>query len=61
MRLRRRPKPKHPEWRPEWNALAKYNGERMRGVVHDPTWVEYMERVQAEYTAAHEQETLTLR
>lgn len=36
-------------WRQEYEALARYNGERARGIVHDDAWNQYMARVQADY------------
>ena len=43
-------------WR--WEALATYNAERGRGLMHRPEYVALMEREQAEFDAAQVAERL---
>lgn len=42
-----------PPWRHEWDELAGYNSRKMKGLAHDPAYVDRMERVQREYDEAH--------
>ncbi len=37
-----------------WQALADYNSERARGLVHTPEWVKRMEAEQVEFDADRE-------
>lgn len=41
------------KWPIEYEQLATYNSERLRGILHDPKWIEYMEKVQAQYDEEH--------
>lgn len=34
---------------PYWEALATYNSERARGIVHTPEWVDRMKRRQKQW------------
>ena len=36
-------------WIPEYDILAQYNAEVMRGILHTPEWKEKMRRIQKEY------------
>lgn len=40
-------------WPYEYEQLARYNAERLRGILHDPKWIEYMAEVQARYNEEH--------
>lgn len=35
----------------DYDALARYNAERARGIVHDPQWVARMAQIQASFDA----------
>jgi hypothetical protein len=36
-------------WRPEYDALARFNGERARGIMHDAQYAARMAEVQCDY------------
>ena len=36
-------------WKHEYNALANYNSEVSRGIVHTDFWISKMEQLQKEY------------
>ena len=39
-------------------ALARYNSERARGIMHDPEWVAYMAEMQAFFNAGMERRVI---
>ena len=41
-----------------FQALATFNGEVMRGILHSPEWVEFMQREQARFSGALHDEHL---
>jgi hypothetical protein len=53
LRCRVRARAVGPEWRPEWNALARFNSQRADGVVHTPEHVERMAELQRSYDEEH--------
>ena len=36
-------------WKPEYDALSRYNAEKHRGISHTPEWIEKMAALQNEY------------
>lgn len=58
MKLLRRQKTKYPD---EYWQLAAYNAERLRGILHDPKWMEYMAEVQERYNKEHGVDALVVR
>jgi hypothetical protein len=48
-------------WKPEYNALAHYNGQKYKGVVHEPEYVRVMEVIQKDYNENYLPKTRELR
>lgn len=46
--------PREEFWEVRFDALAAYNSEVARGIVHTPEWDQAMSRVQADYNAKME-------
>lgn len=40
-------------WSIEYQQLAIYNAERLRGILHSPQWIDYMASVQQRYNEEH--------
>lgn len=41
-------------WKPQYEALAKYNSERSKGIVHTEEWTKKMQDLQKEFDIAHQ-------
>jgi hypothetical protein len=49
------------KWPIEYEQLGVYNAERLRGILHDPKWIEYMAEVQERYNAEFGVDALVVR
>lgn len=45
-RARRTPEP---PWKPQYDVLARYNTDKVRGVAHEPEHVAWMDEIQRDY------------